>query len=483
MRNEPPSRWPSGGAPDSGGPTPGSAPITRSGRNQQNSYGSPPRWGNTGRATAKGDLDSKFGSRSSWGARPVPKPAAAEGARDTQPPPSGPTRSSGNSGTGPGVPGHRDPNISSGPLAPRPRRNDTPPQLSFRAEEEYQRTEQARDTPPVRPRWGARPTDDRRPEVSNLFPSGEAQSISPGLRKQGSINYTRELDRVGTESSVVGGGGQSESPSVKATHSGLGQSIAADRESPVYSTDTPKTPNIIRTFEYHSRQTLVGTEYSPPTGKKSSMIEEISATYVPTGAKLPSLAKTGEGSAEERNTEESNAEQRNAQGEEAKITEFIAPDRATKGLRTRPLTPAELEYERRQSAKVREKSRRRGFGTGESAILEEGEGPLTGKAAKKAKKAKKREKRVEAVPAMIPLYLPEYISVANLARAVKMRLDDFIVQMQNMGFEDVSYDHVMNAEVAGLIAMEYGYEPIADTSKEEDLFPRYVLIFHFSGRI
>ena len=84
---------------------------------------------------------------------------------------------------------------------------------------------------------------------------------------------------------------------------------------------------------------------------------------------------------------------------------------------------------------------------------------------------------------MIPLHLPEYISVANLARAVKMRLDDFIVQMQNMGFEDVSYDHVMNAEVAGLIAMEYGYEPIADTSKEEDLFPRYVLIFHFSRQI
>ena len=480
MRNEPPSRRSSEGASDNRGPTPGSAPITRYGI-QRNSYGPHSKWSSTGRATAKGDQDSKFGSRPSWSVRPA---AAEGGARDTQPPPSGPTRPWGGSGTGPGVPGHRDSNISSGPLAPRPRRNDTPPQFSFRAKEEYQRTEQARDTPPIRTYWGARPTDDMRPEVSNVFPSGEAQSSSPGLRKQGSINYTRELDRVGTESSiVVGEGGQSESPSVKATHSGLGQSIAADRESPVYSTDTPKTPDDIRTFEDHSRQVLGGTEYSPPTRKKSSMIEEISATYAPTGAKLPSLAKTGEGNAEERNTEQSNAEQRNAQEGKTRVTEFIGPDHATEGLRTRPLTPAELEYERRQSAKAREKSRRRGLGTGESAILEEGEGPVTGKAAKKAKKAKKREKRVEAAPAMVPLYLPEYISVANLARAVKMRLDDFIVQMQNMGFEDVSYDHVMNAEVAGLIAMEYGYEPIADTSKEEDLFPRYVLIFHFSGRI
>jgi len=310
--------------------------------------------------------------------------------------------------------------------------------------------------------------------VLNRFPSGGTQSSSPELRKQGSINYTRGFDQVDPKSNTaVGKGNQSESPSVKTAHSGLGQSIATDRESPIYSTDAPKTPDDIRIFEDRSRQVLGGTEYSSPTQEMNHMIEEVSAAYVPVGDGLPDLSKTGKGS----------AKQRNAQEEEAEITESIASDHAAEGLRTRPLTPAELEYERRQSAKARERSRRREFDARESAILEEGQEPLTGKAAKKAKKAKKREKQIEAAPAMIPLYLPEYISVANLARAVKMRLDDFIVQMQNMGFEDVSYDHVMNAEVAGLIAMEYGYEPIADTSKEEDLFPRYVLIFHFSGRI
>jgi len=466
MINGPPSRRSSGGTSDTGGPTPASAPIARYGMSQQNSYAPPSRSGNAGRATAKGDLDSKFGSRSSWRSRPAPKPAAAEGsARDTQPPPSGPTRPWDSSGTGPGVLGHRSPSTSSGPPAPKLRRNDSPPQFPFRAKEEYQQTEQARDIPPIRTPWSGRHTDDRRPEAPNGFSSGKAQSSSPGLGKQGSINYMREFDQVGPESKTAAGkGNHSQLPSKKTTYSGLGQSIVADQESPIYSTDTPKTPDDIRTFEGHSQQVSGDTDYLQATQKMNLIIDELSATYVPIEDKLSSLAGTRKGS----------AEQRNAQKEEAKITE---------GLRTRPLTSAELEYERRQSAKARERSHRRGFGTGESAILEEDEGPLTGKAAKKAKKAKKREKRVEAAPAMVPLYLPEYISVANLARAVKMRLDDFIVQMQNMGFEDVSYDHVMNAEVAGLIAMEYGYEPIADTSKEEDLFPRYVLIFHFSERI
>ena len=550
MRNGPPSRWSSGGTSDSRGPTPGSAPISRYGGNRQSSYSPPSRWGNTGRATVRDDLDSKFGPKSTWSVRPTPKPAAAEGgAHDTQPPPSGPTRSWGSSnipspkiprlsnsgsargttvssspdakgsldvllppptqdkqssekarlnlpqdkprvngyrnsslqvqlpsglGTEPGVLGHRNPNTPSGPLAPRTRRNDPPPQLSFKVKEEYQQAEQARNIPPFRTVRGGRATDGRRSEVSNGFPSGGAQSSGPELRKQGSINYTREFYQIDPKSNTaVEKGNQSESPSIKTTHSGLGKSIATDRESPIYSTDAPKTPDDTRTFEDRSRQVLRGTGDSSPTQKMSHMIKEVSAAYVPIEDKLPGLAKTEEGSAEQRNVRE----------EEAEVAGFIASDHAAGGLRTRPLTPAELEYERRQSAKARERSRRREFDTRESAILEEGQGPLTGKAAKKAKKAKKREKQVEAAPAMIPLYLPEYISVANLARAVKMRLDDFIVQMQNMGFEDVSYDHVMNAEVAGLIAMEYGYEPIADTSKEEDLFPRYVLIFQFSRQI
>jgi translation initiation factor IF-2 len=123
---------------------------------------------------------------------------------------------------------------------------------------------------------------------------------------------------------------------------------------------------------------------------------------------------------------------------------------------------------------------RRAFDAGESAILEEGGEVLSVKAAKKAKKAKKRQKKEKKAEGdAIPLYLPEYISIANLATALKTRLDDFTTQLKLMGFTDFSHDHVMNAEIAGLIAMEYGYAPIADTSEAEDLLPRYVIIPSF----
>lgn len=91
-------------------------------------------------------------------------------------------------------------------------------------------------------------------------------------------------------------------------------------------------------------------------------------------------------------------------------------------------------------------------------------------------RAKKRENR-EDIPKMIPLFLPEYISVPNLAKALKIRLDDFLRQMKQMGFTDMSHDHILNAETAGLIAMEYNYEPIADRSAERDLLPRYTPLF------
>jgi translation initiation factor IF-2 len=72
----------------------------------------------------------------------------------------------------------------------------------------------------------------------------------------------------------------------------------------------------------------------------------------------------------------------------------------------------------------------------------------------------------------IPILLPEFISVANLARVLKVRTEDFIKRMEVLGFEDTRYDHILNSETAGLIAMEYNYEPIAEHSDTEDLRPR-----------
>ena len=68
-----------------------------------------------------------------------------------------------------------------------------------------------------------------------------------------------------------------------------------------------------------------------------------------------------------------------------------------------------------------------------------------------------------------PVLLPEYISVGNLAAVLRVRVEEFIRQMRTMGFEEMSNDHVLDAETAGLVAAEFNYEPMLDTRKSEDL--------------
>lgn len=123
---------------------------------------------------------------------------------------------------------------------------------------------------------------------------------------------------------------------------------------------------------------------------------------------------------------------------------------------------ADPHFSKRQASKAKDRSRR--FGNEEeSALLDESE--LTGKEARKAKKAKRHEKPKE----LIPIYLPQFISVENLADMLGVRVDKFGRQLQNMGFTETSNDHVMGAEEAGLIAGEYGFEPVLDRGDEIDL--------------
>ncbi|KAE8375061.1 hypothetical protein BDV26DRAFT_268536 [Aspergillus bertholletiae] len=86
---------------------------------------------------------------------------------------------------------------------------------------------------------------------------------------------------------------------------------------------------------------------------------------------------------------------------------------------------------------------------------------------KRLKKEKARQKELESAP--IPLYLPEFISVSNLADVIGVRPAQFVQQMEDMGFEGVTYSHVLDAETAGLVATEYNFEPIFETAEDDDL--------------
>lgn len=86
---------------------------------------------------------------------------------------------------------------------------------------------------------------------------------------------------------------------------------------------------------------------------------------------------------------------------------------------------------------------------------------------KKGKKEKKKKRVVMKNEAPIPIYLPDFISVGNLADALSIRPGDFLEAIHELGFEDATHDHVLDAETAGLIAAEFHFEPMFDTTDKD----------------
>jgi translation initiation factor IF-2 len=92
---------------------------------------------------------------------------------------------------------------------------------------------------------------------------------------------------------------------------------------------------------------------------------------------------------------------------------------------------------------------------------------------KRLKEEKRKAKKAMQENAPVPIVLPEYISVTHLANALRVKVDDFLLKLQDLGFEEVQKDHILTSEDAGLIAMEYNYQPtFADNHDIVDLFPQ-----------
>ncbi|EQK98009.1 Translation initiation factor aIF-2, bacterial-like protein [Ophiocordyceps sinensis CO18] len=90
----------------------------------------------------------------------------------------------------------------------------------------------------------------------------------------------------------------------------------------------------------------------------------------------------------------------------------------------------------------------------------------------KADKEFRKEHASEVEPTAVPIFLPEYISVLNLGQALKQRANQFLKDMEEMGFENTTLDTIMTGETAALVAMEYGFEPTIDSGSQRDLRPR-----------
>ena len=82
------------------------------------------------------------------------------------------------------------------------------------------------------------------------------------------------------------------------------------------------------------------------------------------------------------------------------------------------------------------------------------------------------KKKAQEAKGPVPVYLPEYISVTNLATLLKVRLEEFVAKLEELGFEEVQSDHILNSEHAGLVAQEYNFEPIVQAEEDDgDLHP------------
>ncbi|KAL1905942.1 translation initiation factor IF-2 [Sporothrix stenoceras] len=89
---------------------------------------------------------------------------------------------------------------------------------------------------------------------------------------------------------------------------------------------------------------------------------------------------------------------------------------------------------------------------------------------RKAEKMRQREEAAAAAAAgPIPILLPEFISVAHLGAALRVRSTLFLEQLGELGFEDITLETMMSGETAALVAQEYGYEPTVDSGGVADL--------------
>ena len=103
---------------------------------------------------------------------------------------------------------------------------------------------------------------------------------------------------------------------------------------------------------------------------------------------------------------------------------------------------------------------------------DEDDRPRVSKQQRKQMRAEAKKAAQAAKNEPTPISLPEYISVANLAGALRLRVEDFVQKLEELGFEEVQNDHILNAEHAGLIAQEYNFEPIFQAQEDDgDLYP------------
>lgn len=135
------------------------------------------------------------------------------------------------------------------------------------------------------------------------------------------------------------------------------------------------------------------------------------------------------------------------------------------------IRPGRKERDREKwKPKERKKSSRRGFQDEYDDFDFEFEDVRDLRHERKRKREEKRAAQAEVAPKT--MVLPEYITVYDLAGALRVKPKQFLEDLEQLGFENIVHDSVMTGETAALVAAEYGFETSLDTGDGIDLKPR-----------
>ncbi|KAG7893759.1 hypothetical protein KL908_002813 [Ogataea polymorpha] len=69
------------------------------------------------------------------------------------------------------------------------------------------------------------------------------------------------------------------------------------------------------------------------------------------------------------------------------------------------------------------------------------------------------------------LDIPTFLTVANFAQILRVRVPDLLQRMKELGFENMTNDYILDSETAALIADEYGFDVNTNDDTGADLFP------------
>ncbi|KAI9894188.1 MAG: hypothetical protein M1814_004042 [Vezdaea aestivalis] len=134
-----------------------------------------------------------------------------------------------------------------------------------------------------------------------------------------------------------------------------------------------------------------------------------------------------------------------------------------------PVVSAGLDSRMQQKIRGKEKDRARRKDRFVASYDEQAEQNRQKEKLANAKVAKRMARRQMKKQEPTPIELPDFISVGRLAQLLHVHTNDFNYKMSQLGFDSWNSDLVLGAETAGLIAMEYNFEPLYMAKSDEDI--------------